>query len=91
MKTFDVTFTKEAWQDYQFFLKTDSRLAERIVRLAEDIANTPKRGIGKPEPLKNDFTGFWSRRIDKKNRLIYRFIDNDTVEIVRCKGHYGNN
>ena len=90
MKKFNVDFTKEAWKEYQFFLKNDKRLAERIYNLIESISIDPFNGIGKPEPLKYKYSGFWSRRIDYENRLIYRPIDDETIEIVRCKGHYNS-
>ena len=88
MKEFEVSFTKEAWREYQFFLNTNKKTAERIVLLVEAIAVDPFNGIGKPEPLKYKYHGYWSRRVDNENRLMYRFIDSQTIEIVRCKGHY---
>ena len=83
-----VYFSGEALRQYQWFIKNNSKLAYRIASLVEAIESDYKRGIGKPEALRHKLTGFWSRRIDNKNRLIYRLIDNDTIEIVRCKGHY---
>ena len=88
MKLFSVRFSKEAWADYQSFLKNDRKTAERIVRLVDEIAINPFKGFGKPEPLKYKLTGLWSRRIDNKNRLIYRIIDSVVIQIVSCKGHY---
>ena len=85
---FEVSFTKDAWKEYQFFLNNNKRIAERIVLLVNAIAINPFTGIGKPEPLKHKYRGYWSRRVDNENRLIYRFIDNITIEIVKCKGHY---
>ena len=85
-----VYFSPEALQQYQWFIKNNNKLAYRIANLVEAIENDYRRGIGKPEPLKHQLTGFWSRRIDNKNRLIYRLIDDETIEIVRCKGHYNS-
>jgi toxin YoeB len=65
----------------------DRKTLKRINRLLDDIARGGYSGTGKPEPLKGEFTGFWSRRIDDTNRLVYR-IKGDTVEILSCKGHY---
>jgi len=70
--------------------KNDSRLIKRIIQIIEDIHANPFTGLGKPEQLKHKYTGYWSRRIDSKNRIVYRSIDDDTVEIARCKGHYGD-
>ena len=88
MTEFEVSFTKDAWKEYQFYLINNKRIAERIVLLVDAIAVDPFSGIGKPEPLKYKYSGYWSRRVDNENRLIYRFIDNKTIEIVGCKGHY---
>ena len=77
----------EAWADYVYWQTQDRRTIKRINRLISDIARGGNAGVGKPEPLKGEFSGFWSRRIDETNRLVYRLTD-DAVEILSCKGHY---
>jgi toxin YoeB len=90
MNEINIIFHEKAKQEYLWFVKNNKKLAERIVKLVEDIKQNPFRGLGKPELLKFNFSGIWSRRIDQKHRLIYRFIDSDTIEIVRCYSHYDN-
>lgn len=77
----------EAWEDYTYWQTQDKKTLKRINMLLKDIERGNFDGIGKPEPLKGDMSGFWSRRIDDVNRLVYR-IRGDVVEIVSCKGHY---
>ena len=77
----------EAWEDYIYWQNQDKKTIRRINSLIKDIERNKLEGIGKPEPLKWDLNGFWSRRIDDTNRLVYR-INNDILEIVSCKGHY---
>lgn len=77
----------EAWEDYIYWQAQDKKTLKRINMLLKDIERENFNGIGKPEPLKGDMSGFWSRRIDDVNRLVYRIIDN-VKEIVSCKGHY---
>ena len=77
----------EAWEDYIYWQNQDKNTIRRINSLIKDIERNKFHDIGKPEPLKGDLNGFWSRRIDDTNRLVYR-INNDILEIVSCKGHY---
>ncbi|MBO5256236.1 MAG: Txe/YoeB family addiction module toxin [Clostridia bacterium] len=78
----------EAWDDYTYWQTQDKKTLKRINQLIRDIERgNGFDGIGKPEPLKNEFSGFWSRRIDDCNRLIYRIV-GDTLEILSCRGHY---
>lgn len=77
----------EAWEDYLHWQTQDKKTLKRINKLLKDIEREQFDGIGKPEPLKGTMSGFWSRRIDDVNRLVYR-IRGDVVEIVSCKGHY---
>lgn len=77
----------EAWEDYIYWQAQDKKTLKRINMLLKDIERGNFDGIGKPEPLKGDMGGFWSRRIDDVNRLVYR-IRGDVVEIVSRKGHY---
>ena len=76
-----------AWNDYVSWQQEDKKTLKRINSLIRDTLRSPFEGIGKPEPLKGDLSGFWSRRIDDKNRLVYRVRD-DSLEILSCKGHY---
>ena len=78
---------EEAWQDYLYWQTQDKKTLKRINLLLQDISRNGYDGIGKPEPLKGEFSGFWSRRIDESNRLVYRMKDG-LVEILSCKGHY---
>ena len=81
-------FSPEAWDDYIVWQKEDKKTLKRINTLIKDIErNGFARGIGKPEPLRGDLSGFWSRRIDEKNRLVYR-ANGVNLEIVSCKTHY---
>ncbi len=77
----------EAWEDYTYWQTQDKKTLKRINMLLRDIEREYFDGIGKPEPLKGDMSGFWSRRIDDTNRLVYR-IRGEVMEIVSCKGHY---
>lgn len=77
----------EAWEDYLYWQQEDKKTIKRINLLLKDIERGRFDGIGKPEPLKGDLSGFWSRRIDGVNRLVYR-INDTTLEILSCRGHY---
>ena len=83
-----VLWTPHAWNDYVWWQFEDRKTLKRINALIADIQRNGNEGIGKPEPLRYEYTGFWSRRIDGRNRLVYR-ITEDTVEIVACRFHYG--
>lgn len=83
----NLLFTQQAWEDYLFWQQTDKKLLKRINALLKDIDRGGFEGLGKPEPLKGDLSGFWSRRIDAEHRLVYR-PDKDTIEIISCRGHY---
>ncbi|RQD69430.1 MAG: Txe/YoeB family addiction module toxin [Tindallia sp. MSAO_Bac2] len=82
------TFSSYAWEDYTEWLSEDRKVIKKINALLKDIERNGHEGIGKPEPLKHELSGYWSRRITDKDRLIYRF-DEDTIYIIGCKGHYG--
>ena len=77
----------EAWEDYLYWQIQDKKTIKRINLLIKDIERNYYDGIGKPEPLKGNLSGWWSRRIDDTNRLVYR-INNNILEIVSCKTHY---
>lgn len=80
-------FVEESWEDYLYWQKTDKRKVKKINDLLKDISRTPFEGLGKPEPLKHKYAGFWSRRIDGEHRLIYR-IDENQIQIAKCRHHY---
>lgn len=80
-------FVDESWEDYLYWQKTDKKKLKRINELLKDISRTPFHGIGKPEPLKYKYSGFWSRRIDDEHRLIYQAKD-DEILIAKCRHHY---
>ena len=77
----------KAWDDYLYWQSQDKKTLRRINQLIKDTERNPFQGLGKPEPLKGDLTGFWSRRIDDTNRLVYR-VNGELLEILSCKGHY---
>ena len=78
-----------AWDDYLYWQKQDKKTIKRINQLLQDIDRNGNDGIGKPEALKGDLQGYWSRRIDESNRLVYRIIEN-RIEILQCRTHYGD-
>jgi len=80
-------FVDESWEDYLYWQKTGKKKLKKINKLLKDIARHPFDGIGKPEPLKHKYAGFWSRRIDNEHRLIYRCSENEIL-IAKCRFHY---
>jgi toxin YoeB len=80
-------FSDNAWEDYIFWQTRDKKILQKINSLIKSIQKTPYEGIGKPEPLKFDLSGFWSRRIDLEHRLVYR-IDGEDILIFACRYHY---
>lgn len=86
----EIRFSPAAWQHYEYWQTEDKKILKRINQLIKAASRTPFEGIGKPEPLKGDFSGFWSRRIDDANRLVYRMLDDNDLEIIQCKGHYND-
>lgn len=85
----NIMFTERAWEEYCYWQNQDRKTLKWINQLLIDIKRNEFAGIGKPEPLKNDLSGFWSRRIDEANRIVYRIV-NEQIEIVQCKGHYND-
>lgn len=77
----------EAWEDYIYWQNQDRKTLRRINQLLQDVSRNGYEGIGKPEPLKGNHSGWWSRRIDDTNRLVYR-INNGQIEIAQCRSHY---
>jgi len=80
-------FVDESWEDYLYWQKNNKKILKRINDLLKNISREPFSGIGKPEPLKHKYKGFWSRRIDGEHRLIYRIKDNE-IHIAKCRFHY---
>ncbi len=84
-----VRFGADAWDSYTWWQGQDRKTLKRINLLIESATRTPFEGIGKPEPLVGNLTGYWSRRIDEANRLVYRATDDDLI-IIACRYHYGD-
>ena len=84
-----IVFSKNSWEDYTSWLKEDKKMLQKINELIKDIQINPFEGKGKPEPLKYDLKGFWSRRIDREHRLVYRYA-NKEILIYSCRYHYDN-
>lgn len=80
-------WTDDAWRDYVYWQSQDRKTLKRINTLILDVKRTPFEGIGKPEALKENLTGFWSRRIDDTNRLVYA-VDDTSITILSCRYHY---
>lgn len=87
MQIREVKWDFDAWEEYLYWQSHDKNNLKRINTLIKDISRNPFDGIGKPEPLKGNLAGFWSRRIDGEHRLVYA-VENETVLIFSCKGHY---
>jgi len=83
----NLTFAEQAWDDYLYWQKIDKKILKRINILIKDIQRSPFEGIGDPEALKYNWSGFWSRRITKEHRLIYA-VENNAVLIAQCRFHY---
>ena len=79
----------DAWNDYVYWQTQDRKTLKRINLLIKDISRSPFEGLGKPEPLKENLTGFWSRRIDEENRLVY-IVEEKVIILISCRGHYEN-
>jgi toxin YoeB len=80
-------FDQQAWEDYQYWIETDKKILKRINKLIRDIQRNPYDGIGDPEPLKYNWSGFWSRRITKEHRLVYA-VESNVIVIAQCRFHY---
>ena len=84
-------FSSEAWDDYQHWLTTDRNVLRRLNTVIKDTCRSPFEGIGKPEPLKGDLSGWWARRITDEHRLVYRVVGAEreqVLEIAACRFHY---
>lgn len=82
-----LAWTDEAWNGYVYWQTQDRKTLKRINKLLEDIRRQPFKGIGKPEPLRESLSGFWSRRVDDTNRLVYA-VDDEFITIISCRYHY---
>ena len=80
-------WTDESWNDYIYWQSQDKKTLMRINKLIADVRRSPLKGIGKPEPLKENLAGLWSRRIDETNRLVYA-VDGSSITIISCRYHY---
>jgi toxin YoeB len=83
-----VVFSGKAWDDYLYWQHSDKNVLKRINDLIKDIQRSPFEGIGKPEALKHNLSGFWSRRINSEHRVVYRVNDDVSFEIASCRYHY---
>ncbi len=83
----NLVFTENGWDDYLYWQKHDGKKVERINELLKDISRQPYKGIGKPEPLRGNLSGWWSRRIDTEHRLVYRVEANQLI-VLQCRYHY---
>jgi toxin YoeB len=82
-----ITFTTDAFKEYNDWVEEDFDMAQKITLLIRDIQYDSFKGLGKPEPLEGNYSGYWSRRINLEHRLIYR-VTVDSIEIIKCRGHY---
>ncbi|MEI6873632.1 MAG: Txe/YoeB family addiction module toxin [Spirochaetota bacterium] len=82
-----ICFTQDAFADYKAWASEDKKIFEKINSLINDVIRSPFSGLGKPEPLKHELSGFWSRRITSEHRMVYQ-VRNDSVFIASCKFHY---
>ena len=84
-----ILWEERAWEDYLYWQTQDKKTLKRVNMLIKDMQRNLFEGIGKPEPLKGDLKGWWSRRIDEMNRIVY-YEQDDIIYIVSCRGHYNN-
>ncbi len=82
-----IVWAPGAWQDYLYWVRSDIRLRDKINSLIDDIQRHPFSGLGKPEPLKRNLQGYWSRRINREHRLVYR-VEAGVLQIAQCRFHY---
>jgi toxin YoeB len=82
-----LVFSEQAWADYLYWQGQDKKTLERINMLIKECSRTPFEGLGKPEPLRGDLRGWWSRRIDREHRLVYR-VEDGALLIAQCRYHY---
>ena len=80
-------WTDDAWEEFEYWTEQDKKILRQIKKLLKDIDRNRYKGLGHPEPLTGDLSGYWSRHIDGKNRIVYK-IENDIVKIIQCGSHY---
>ena len=80
-------WAEHAWDDYLYWQEVDKKKIKRINELIKDIKRTPFEGLGDPEPLKHNWSGYWSRRIDKEHRLVYK-VEESGLSLAQCRFHY---
>ncbi|TAA67896.1 Txe/YoeB family addiction module toxin [Planococcus salinarum] len=80
-------WSDQAWEDYLYWQETDKKIVKKINRLIKEIERNPFTGLGKPEPLKHDWSGYWSRHITQEHRIVYK-VENDEVRIAQARFHY---
>jgi toxin YoeB len=85
----NVKFTETGWKDYTYWEGEDKKTLKQINKLIVDIERNGYDGVGKPEPLRGSLSGWWSRHIDEKNRMVYRLIEGESIEISQCRGQQG--
>lgn len=83
----NLTFTNDSWNEYLYWQQADKQIVKKINQLLKDVKRDPFEGVGKPEPLKYEFAGCWSRRITDEHRLVYEVTDS-TIVIISCRYHY---
>ncbi|WP_310441127.1 Txe/YoeB family addiction module toxin [Sulfurimonas sp.] len=83
----NLTFTNDSWNEYLYWQQADKQIVKKINQLLKDVKRDPFEGVGKPEPLKYEFAGCWSRRITDEHRLVYEVTDSSIV-IISCRYHY---
>jgi toxin YoeB len=86
-----VVFSDESWADFQYWITHDKKITKKLLQLIENCRRTPFAGLGKPEPLRQDLQGQWSRRITGEHRLVYRVVgegEAQALQITQCRGHY---
>ena len=82
-----ICWSTHAWEDYLHWQKVDKKTLDRVNRLIKEITRNPYEGLGDPEPLKHNWSGFWSRRIDREHRIVYK-VEADRLYIAQCRYHY---
>ncbi len=82
-----IVFLSQGWEDYLFWQKTDKQILRKINQLIKETQRSPFEGAGKPEPLKHQLSGWWSRRINLEHRMVYK-VDNNSLYILQCRYHY---
>lgn len=85
----NLMFLPQAWEDYLYWQSEDKKMLRKINRLFDEISRTPTSGTGKPEALRENFSGWWSRRLDGEHRIVYK-VESDTLIIAQIRFHYGN-